>query len=91
MTTTMKEPRVHHAHREYSTLLRSNRNVGGWERAARLFLGSALLAVAFTAGPAWVRAILAVLGTVGILTSVAAYCPLNRALGRDSYHHGDLR
>jgi hypothetical protein len=93
MSTIMR----HHPHAEHATAhpyawqRHENRNVGGWERAARLFLGAALFAIAFTAGPVWVRAILAIAGTAAMLTSVAAYCPLNRAAGRDSYHHGMLR
>ncbi|HXT00869.1 MAG TPA: DUF2892 domain-containing protein [Elusimicrobiota bacterium] len=91
--TTM-HAHLHHGpgHREpFPWQLHENRNVGGWERAARLFLGAAIFAIAFTAGPVWGRVILALLGTYGMFTSIAAYCPLNRAAGRDSYHHGLLR
>ena len=83
MTTMMKEPRAHHAH---PLLTRSNRNVGGWERAARLFLGAAALGAALTAGPIWLRVVLAIAGAVGLFTSISAFCPINRALGRDTYH-----
>lgn len=100
MTTMTREPHVHgphvhgphaHGHRHHESahplLLHSDRNVGGWERAARLFLGAVAVAIAFTAGPIWVRVLLAFAGAAGMSTSVVAYCPINRAAGRDSYHH----
>jgi hypothetical protein len=87
MKTMTNEP---HVRREHPRPVRSNRNVGGWERAARMFLGAAALGAALTAGPIWLRVILAIAGATGLLTSVGAYCPINRALGRDTYHHGDL-
>jgi hypothetical protein len=88
MTIMIKESRVQH---EHPLLPRSDRNVGAWERAARLFFGSLALGVTLTAGPFWLRALLAMAGTAGLLTSVGAKCPINRALGRNTYHHGDLR
>jgi hypothetical protein len=94
MTTMMKHARVEHGpgHREpFPWARHENRNVGGWERAARLFLGAALLAIAFTAGPVWLRVILGSAGVAGMLTSIVAYCPMNRAAGRDSYHHGLMK
>lgn len=87
MTTMAKH--LHHGPGDREALpwqLHANLNVGGWERAVRLFIGAALFALAFTAGPVWARVVLALLGATGILTSVYAYCPLNRAAGRDSYH-----
>jgi Protein of unknown function (DUF2892) len=94
MTTMTRHPRATHGpgHREpFPWALHENRNVGGWERAARLFVGAALFSIAFTAGPVWARVILAIVGMESMLTSIAAYCPINRAFGRDSYHHGVLR
>lgn len=91
MTTMTKHPHASHGAGHSATYpwqLHENRNVGGWERAARLFFGAAAFAIAFTAGPIWLRTLLAILGVVGMVTSVAAYCPLNRAAGRDSYHRG---
>jgi len=92
MTSMTRHAHTHHGPgHPYAWQLHENRNVGGWERAARLFLGAAVFAIAFTAGPIWARVVLALVGTAGMFTSVAAYCPLNRAMGRDSYHHGLLR
>lgn len=60
-------------------------NVGGWERGARLFIGLAAMG-ASAAVPIWLRPILLLLGVGGFATSVSAYCPINRALGRNTHH-----
>ena len=99
MTIMSKEPHgAHHAHgweikHEHGwTLTPPSRNVGGWERGARLFFGAAFLGAAAAAGGVWLRLLFVVLAFVGLVTSIGAYCPINRAAGRDSYrHHAWLR
>ncbi|HWG91269.1 MAG TPA: DUF2892 domain-containing protein [Candidatus Thermoplasmatota archaeon] len=64
-----------------------HRNVGGLERAVRFAVGSLLLqqavrnrehvGAALTTGA---------LGADLLGTAVTGYCPMNAALGRDSYH-----
>jgi hypothetical protein len=88
MTTMTKTP---HARREHG--LAEKRNVGGWERVVRLFFGATAIGAAFAVGPVWLAVLLGLIGAEGMITSVEGYCPLNQAVGRDSYHrrHPDLR
>ncbi|HEX4048097.1 MAG TPA: DUF2892 domain-containing protein [Elusimicrobiota bacterium] len=76
---------THHAH--HTRELVSHHNVGGWERGTRLFLGAVLTGTAAAVGAIWLRLLLAAIGLAGLVTSVEGYCPVNRAIGRDSYHH----
>jgi len=73
------------------------RNVGGNDRIARLVLGPVLivaalalyfevLAVAGLLGAALIVAGLLV-GAVLLVTGAVGYCPINRALGRDTVRH----
>ena len=88
MAIMMKGP---HARSEHDWLHPARRNVGGWERGARLFLGAASLGAAAATGSLWLAVPLALIGAGGLVTSVGAYCPINRRLGHDSYHHHELR
>ncbi|PSP60971.1 DUF2892 domain-containing protein [Halobacteriales archaeon QH_8_64_26] len=63
------------------------RNVGGFDRLARLVVGSALLLVALLAVPAsrWAVATGAALGSSGLLfNAVVGWCGLNALLGIDT-------
>ncbi len=60
------------------------RNEGTVDRAARVLLGLVLLALAFRGGPWW----LAVVALAPLLTGLAGYCPLYRALGIRSCRAG---
>jgi hypothetical protein len=72
------------------------KNVGGYDRIARLILGPLLIVVAAAAfggylpvlsglvGAAAVWAVLLV-GVVFVVTGATQVCPLNRALGVDTY------
>ena len=53
------------------------RNMAGWERALRIVLGIALLAIVFV-GP---QTALGWLGLVPLITGAAGTCPLYRVLG----------
>ena len=66
---------------------RHTRNVGDWERGARLFIGTAAMGLAATPGPILLKALFAVLGVAGLITASTGYCPLNHAAGRDTYRH----
>ncbi|MFI5349009.1 MAG: DUF2892 domain-containing protein [Elusimicrobiota bacterium] len=69
---------------------RHKRNVGDWERGVRLFVGTAVAGVALTPDPIWLRVILGLIAAESLATSVSGYSPINRAAGRDSYHHKSL-
>lgn len=62
-------------------------NVGGPERVGRIVLGTAAAVAALMTGVPWVKALLTVAGVTGLATGVSGYCPVNKAAGRDSYHH----
>jgi hypothetical protein len=72
------------------------KNVGGYERIARFVAGPVLVVVGLAAlggvvtlatGPLGlaVAAVLALVGAVLLTTAVTQKCPLNRALGLDTY------
>lgn len=65
---------------------RGRRNVGGYERALRLGLGSAATVGAFAAAAPITAGVLAVTGLAGLTTGISGYCPMSRKLGRDTYH-----
>jgi Protein of unknown function (DUF2892) len=59
------------------------RNVGSTERFVRI--GVALVAaLAAARASGWSRAALNTLATAGLTTGLTRYCPVNRAIGRDS-------
>lgn len=72
--------------RKAGAALEGARNVGKQERAWRLGLGLAAGAAAIGVAVPWARAVLAVASLAGLGTAAAGYCPLNKAVGRDSYH-----
>lgn len=67
---------------------RSRRNVGGYERIARLGLGTAAAIGAFTATTPWLAGALAVAGLAGLTTGISGFCPITRKFGWDTYHGG---
>lgn len=61
------------------------RNVGSTERYLRLAAGVAAgAAAARTSG--WQRAALGTVAAAGVSTAATGYCPINQAIGRDSFH-----
>lgn len=64
---------------------RHHRNVGGFERAGRLFVGAAAMASAAAIGAVWLKLILGLVGLALLITAVTAHCPVNQAVGRDSH------
>ena len=85
MAIMTKEPHVRHHHLEKRLV--SRRNVGGWERGVRLFIGAAAAGAALAVAPVWLQETLGLVGAAGLFTSISAYCPVSRAFGRDTYHH----
>jgi hypothetical protein len=85
MAIMTKESHVRHEHPEKGLV--SSRNVGDWERGVRLFIGVAATGAAFAVAPIWLRALLGLVGAASLFTSIGGYCPINRAIGRDSYHN----
>lgn len=61
-----------------------HRNVGGPERGSRLLLGAGAAVGATIAAGVWVKAVLSLAAIAGLLTGVGGYCPVNRAIGRNS-------
>jgi tetrahydromethanopterin S-methyltransferase subunit C len=63
-------------------------NVGGRDRALRLIVGVALLALAFSLDIAsgW-RLAAYLISVAALLTALARYCPFNAALGLDTRRH----
>lgn len=91
MAIMTKEPRSPHEHPGHPLKARlTHHNVGGWERAARLFVGAVAAGASVAVGAVWLKAVLGALGLAGLATSVGGYCPVNRAIGRDSYHRPPL-
>ncbi|MEJ7928731.1 YgaP-like transmembrane domain [Ramlibacter sp. AN1015] len=61
------------------------RNVGGWDKDARLVVGGAAGALAlFAAWPMSARAGAAALCAIALGTAIGGYCPLNQLLGVNS-------
>lgn len=60
------------------------RNVGSTERYVRLAAGVAA-AAASTQTTGWRRATLGAVATAGLGTGLTRYCPINQAIGRDTY------
>jgi hypothetical protein len=63
------------------------RNVCGRERTIRFLLGILLVGIGIFYS-SWITAII---GAIPLLTAVFSYCPLNRALGRNSCSWIDRR
>lgn len=61
-----------------------HRNVGSAERYARLALGAAAGAAAARAS-GWQRATLGTVAAAGLTTGLTRYCPINEAVGRNSF------
>jgi hypothetical protein len=70
---------------------RGRRNVGGYERVARLGIGTAGAIAAFSAINPVAQAAFAVLGLMGLTTGISGYCPITRSVGWDTYHGGRRR
>lgn len=67
-------------------VLRDHRNVGGLDRKMRIGLGAACLAgAAAVTAPVW-AVVLGAAGAGSLLSAASGYCPMNQALGRDTYH-----
>lgn len=78
---------VEHRRREEMAL----RNVGGAERTTRLVVGLILIAFGYGASAtAWLSGLLYALGVVILLTALASYCPVNAAIGRNSYYRSGM-
>jgi hypothetical protein len=66
------------------------KNVGRYERIARILLGAALTYLAVTRWRSRRRRRLAIATGLELLTSgVVQTCPANAAVGRDTYREGD--
>ena len=62
-------------------------NVGGVDRTARLTVGSALVSAGlFTRMPTSLKIASVVLGTVGLVTGLVGYCPINQMAHFDTCH-----
>jgi hypothetical protein len=59
------------------------KNVGGFDRAARVFLGASLVALGASKGKRWRAAFPA--GLTLLYTAYRQYCPLSKAVGLDTY------
>ncbi|MBX0293906.1 YgaP family membrane protein [Haloarcula nitratireducens] len=72
----------------------TEKNVGGWDRLLRLIVGPALLVVAAVAAGGIVTlsplliASSAVVGLILTVTGLTQKCPLNNALGMNTYNDG---
>ncbi len=66
------------------------RNVGGWDRAIRVFVGILALAAMFDVGGGAASWILAVVAAIGLATGFSGYCPLYGVL-HFSTHRPPLR
>lgn len=90
MATMLKLPQAKEKARETArragAALKGARNVGKEERVVRLGVGLAAGAAAIGVGIPWLKAVLAVASLAGLGTAAAGYCPVNKAVGRDSYH-----
>lgn len=90
MATMLKLPeakeKARRTARRAGEALESARNVGKQERAWRLGLGLAAGAAAVGVAVPWARAVLAAASLAGLGTAASGYCPINKAVGRDSYH-----
>lgn len=90
MATMLKLPeakeRARETARRAGAALEGARNVGRQERGVRLGLGLAAGAAAIGIDAPWLKAVLAVASLAGLGTAAAGYCPINKAVGRDSYH-----
>jgi len=62
------------------------RNVGGWERKARLGGGAASAAAALLVPIPWLQLVLGLGAVSGLVTGLTRYCPMNQLAGRDTYH-----
>ena len=88
MATLLKEPRMRVEDRAHAWEVPvAFRNVGGYERGARLIIGAAA-AIGMTRVEDSLFALVALcaVAAIGLLTGTLAYCPINRAAGRDSFH-----
>lgn len=68
-------------------------NVGGLDRSLRLGLGTGLL-VAGIAAPInkWLKFSAGALGTMGLVTGATHYCPVSKALGKNTcVNHRELK
>lgn len=62
------------------------RNLGDLERAIRIVLGVALIAVGyFAAVPVWAAVVLYLVGAVALATGAVGFCPAWKAFGIDTY------
>lgn len=92
MATMLKLPEAREKARETARraggALERARNVGRPERGVRLGVGLAAGAAALGVSVPWLRAVFAVASLLGLGTAAVGYCPVNKAMGRDSYHRG---
>jgi hypothetical protein len=84
MTPTINASHVRHGH---AWIPARSRNMHGFERGARLFLGTASMGAAAAVGSIWFSVPLVLIGAGGILTGLSAYCPVKHAAGLDVHHH----
>jgi cadmium resistance protein CadD (predicted permease) len=59
-------------------------NVGTWDRALRIAVGLALLALVFV-GP---KTLWGLVGLIPLLTGLAGFCPAYRLVGANTCRHG---
>lgn len=87
MATILKEPETQETRSHRWEVKRGRRNVGGPERGVRLGVGAGALAVTSIVTQPWLQTLMGIVGLAALITGAAGYCPINRAAGRDSYHH----
>lgn len=65
--------------------MKTNHNVGGWDRNVRYTLGFLFPVLAlFFKGNRWARTLMWIIGLDGLLTAYFQYSPLNRLFGFSS-------
>lgn len=85
--TERKPPNLYEKGHDHAwEVARMRRNVGGRDRALRLGVGGAAAITALTADGPIMTAVLALIGLAALATGATGYCPVSRALGRDTYH-----